>query len=138
MPARCRYLLGLPRSRDYPLTTRRGGGKLTLALPSLRAAPADICRAPICARLGELELWEVVNPDTMDHTIHLHTWYFQLLSRNGRPPPFPPGTTLSTCGPATGSSSWSRSSDFTGRTVYHCHIAEHGDIGMIGVIEVSA
>ena len=28
--------------------------------------------------------------------------------------------------------------DFTGRTVYHCHIAEHGDIGMIGVIEVSA
>jgi len=25
---------------------------------------------------------------------------------------------------------------FTGRTVYHCHILDHEDLGMMGVIEV--
>jgi FtsP/CotA-like multicopper oxidase with cupredoxin domain len=132
LPARLATL-----SRLSPeLATRRR--KLTLALPSLRAAPADICRAPICARLGEVELWEVVNPDTMDHTIHLHTWYFQLLSRNGQPLPFPAWHDTVNLRPGDRVELLVPFRDFTGRTVYHCHIAEHGDIGMIGVIEVSA
>jgi FtsP/CotA-like multicopper oxidase with cupredoxin domain len=118
------------------LATRRR--KLTLALPYLRASPADICRAPICARLGEIELWEVLNPDTMDHTIHLHTWYFQVLSRNGRPPPFPAWHDTVNLRPGDRVELLVPFRDFAGRTVYHCHIAEHGDIGMIGVIEVSA
>jgi FtsP/CotA-like multicopper oxidase with cupredoxin domain len=131
LPAR---LATIPRlSPD--LATRR---KLTLALPSLRTAPADICRAPICARLGETELWEVVNPDTMDHTIHLHTWYFQVLSRNGRPPPFRAWHDTVNLRPGDRVELLVPFRDFTGRTVYHCHIAEHGDIGMMGVIEVSA
>jgi FtsP/CotA-like multicopper oxidase with cupredoxin domain len=83
-------------------------------------------------------LWEVVNPDTMDHTIHLHTWYFQLLSRNGRPPPFRAWHDTVNLGPGDRVELLVPFQDFTGRTVYHCHIAEHGDIGMIGVIEVSA
>jgi FtsP/CotA-like multicopper oxidase with cupredoxin domain len=118
------------------LATRRR--KLTLALPSLRAGPAEICRAPICARLGEVELWEVSNPDTMDHTIHLHTWYFQVLSRNGQPPPFPAWHDTVNLRPGDRVELLVPFRDFTGRTVYHCHIAEHGDIGMIGVIEVTA
>ena len=91
LPAR---LAAVPRLSPDLATRRR---KLTLALPSLRVSPADICRAPICARLGEVELWEVTNPDTMDHTIHLHTWYFQVLSRNGRWPPFRPAISAGTC-----------------------------------------
>ena len=27
-------------------------------------------------------------------------------------------------------------SDFTGKTVYHCHVLEHEDRGMMGVLEV--
>jgi FtsP/CotA-like multicopper oxidase with cupredoxin domain len=26
--------------------------------------------------------------------------------------------------------------DFTGKTVFHCHIVEHEDIGMMGVWEI--
>jgi hypothetical protein len=26
--------------------------------------------------------------------------------------------------------------DFTGRTVFHCHIVEHEDLGMMGVLGV--
>jgi FtsP/CotA-like multicopper oxidase with cupredoxin domain len=131
LPAR---LAAIPRLSPDLATRRR---KLTLALPSLRVAPADICRAPICARLGEVELWEVANPDTMDHTIHLHTWYFQVLSRNGRRPPFPAWRDTVNLRPGDRVELLVPFRDFTGRTVYHCHIAEHGDIGMIGVIEVS-
>jgi FtsP/CotA-like multicopper oxidase with cupredoxin domain len=132
LPAR---LATIPRLSPDLATRRR---KLTLALPSLRTAPGDICRAPICARLGEVELWEVVNPDTMDHTIHLHTWYFQVWSRNGRPPPFRAWQDTINLRPGDRVELLVPFQDFTGRTVYHCHIAEHGDIGMIGVIEVSA
>jgi FtsP/CotA-like multicopper oxidase with cupredoxin domain len=140
-PARARRLplptrlATIPRLSPESATRRR---KLTLALPSLRTAPADICRAPICARLGDTELWEVVNPDTMDHTIHLHTWYFQLLSRNGRPPPFRAWRDTVNLRPGDRVELLVPFRDFAGRTVYHCHIAEHGDIGMMGEIEVSA
>jgi len=30
-----------------------------------------------------------------------------------------------------------RFADIPGRTVYHCHILDHEDLGMMGVIEVS-
>jgi FtsP/CotA-like multicopper oxidase with cupredoxin domain len=132
LPARLAKILTL--SPDIAARRR----KLTLALPSLRTTQADICRAPICARLGEMELWEVVNPDTMDHTLHLHTWYFQIMSRNGRPPPFRAWHDTVNLRPGDRVELLVPFQDFTGRTVYHCHIAEHGDIGMIGVIEVSA
>ena len=39
--------------------------------------------APIQARLGDLELWEITNVDTQDHVFHLHTWPFQLWRRDG-------------------------------------------------------
>ncbi|MFL9456265.1 multicopper oxidase domain-containing protein [Tolypothrix campylonemoides VB511288_2] len=28
--------------------------------------------------------------------------------------------------------------DFTGKTVFHCHISEHEDRGMMGILEVEA
>jgi FtsP/CotA-like multicopper oxidase with cupredoxin domain len=27
--------------------------------------------------------------------------------------------------------------DFTGKLMYHCHILDHEDLGMIGVLEIS-
>jgi FtsP/CotA-like multicopper oxidase with cupredoxin domain len=30
----------------------------------------------------------------------------------------------------------SRFLDFTGKTVYHCHILDHEDAGMMGVVEI--
>ncbi len=37
--------------------------------------------APLRARLGDLELWDVTNVDTQDHVFHLHTWPFQVWRR---------------------------------------------------------
>lgn len=88
--------------------------------------------------LGETEIWQIRNVDTMDHVFHLHTWYFQVLARNGKAPPFRawqdtinlrPGEQVDIAVPFT---------RFSGRSMYHCHIAEHADTGMMTHIEVLA
>lgn len=93
---------------------------------------------PIEARLGDLELWTITNVDTQDHVFHLHTWPFQVWRRDGVPPAYAawrdtidlrPGETVEILVPFR---------DFAGRSVFHCHIAEHGDAGMMGIVEVRA
>ena len=92
--------------------------------------------APLRARLGDLELWDVTNVDTQDHVFHLHTWPFQVWRRDGLEPPYRawrdtvnlrPGERLELLVPFR---------RYPGRSVFHCHIAEHGDAGMMGIVEV--
>lgn len=96
----------------------------------------DEDRVDVRGRAGELEVWEITNPTGMDHPFHLHTYSFQVLSRGGVPEPFPAwkdvvnvraGEVVRIAVPLR---------DFTGKTVFHCHIAEHEDHGMMGVLEV--
>jgi FtsP/CotA-like multicopper oxidase with cupredoxin domain len=82
-----------------------------------------------------VEDWEIVNADLMDHPVHLHTNSFQILDDNGTP-----------------ERAWrdivnvrgkSRRrfrvyfQDFVGRMPYHCHRVYHGDLGMMGVLEIN-
>jgi FtsP/CotA-like multicopper oxidase with cupredoxin domain len=86
---------------------------------------------------GTLEIWEVVNDHTSDHPFHLHSHPVQVLDRDGRPEPFrawrdtvnvPAGSTVRLLVPFREGG--------VGRTVYHCHIVNHEDLGMMGVLEV--
>ena len=92
--------------------------------------------APIAAQQGDLELWEITNVDTQDHVFHLHTWPFRVWRRDGVAAAEPgwrdtinlmPGERVELLVPFR---------DFAGKSVFHCHIAEHGDAGMMGIIEV--
>ncbi|MGM8838509.1 multicopper oxidase domain-containing protein, partial [Thermus sp. 93170] len=96
----------------------------------------DPGRVDIQAKLGTIEVWELVNETEMDHPFHLHTYPFQVLSRDGQPAPYRawkdtvnlrPNETVRIAVPLR---------DFGGITVYHCHIVEHEDRGMMGVLEV--
>ena len=96
----------------------------------------DHDRTDATAELGTLEVWEVVNAHTVDHPFHLHSYRVQVLDVDGRPPPHRAwldtvpvrgGQTVRLAVPFTG---WS------GRTVYHCHIASHEDLGMMAVLDV--
>ena len=86
---------------------------------------------------GTLEIWEVVNDHTSDHPFHLHSHPVQVLDRDGVPDPFrawrdtvnvPARSTVRLLVPFREGG--------TGRTVYHCHIVNHEDLGMMGVLEV--
>ena len=93
-------------------------------------------RVDMTGERDTLEVWEVVNDSDMDHPFHLHVYPFQVLDRNGEPEPFRawrgevnlrPHETVRLGVPLR---------DFTGKAVFHCHIVEHEDRGMMGVLEV--
>ena len=85
---------------------------------------------------GDIEEWTILNTSPMDHPFHLHVWPMQVVEVGGRAVELatwrdvvnvPAGGSIVVRIPFEG---------FTGRTVYHCHILDHEDLGMMGVIEV--
>lgn len=102
--------------------------------------PYDVQRIDITATLGTVEDWELVNldPDRMDHPFHLHVNPFQVRHRNGQPPPYRAwkDTVLVKGGETVGIRIPFRR--FPGKTVFHCHILDHEDLGMMGNIQMTA
>jgi FtsP/CotA-like multicopper oxidase with cupredoxin domain len=92
--------------------------------------------APVVARLGDLELWDITNVDTQDHVFHLHTWPFQVWRRGGVELTDPGWRDTINLVPGERVEILIPFRDFAGRSVFHCHIAEHGDAGMMGIIQV--
>ncbi|ACB00297.1 MULTISPECIES: multicopper oxidase family protein [Cyanophyceae] len=87
-------------------------------------------------RLNDVEDWEIVNTGTMDHPFHVHVNGFQVVSRNGVPEENIAwaDTVLVRVGETVKIRIAFR--DFAGKTVYHCHILDHEDLGMMGQLEI--
>jgi FtsP/CotA-like multicopper oxidase with cupredoxin domain len=84
-----------------------------------------------------VEEWTILNDSPMDHPFHLHVWPMQLLEENGREVDSPTWQDVVNV-PARGSVRVRVAfEDFAGRTVYHCHILDHEDRGMMGVVEAT-
>ncbi len=100
----------------------------------------DHHRVDAAVRLGEIEEWELINTGMMDHPFHLHVHGFQVVAYNGGPPPAALRTWKDTVLLQPGDQLRIRIPfrDFSGRTVFHCHNLDHEDLGMMGLIEVSA
>ncbi len=88
--------------------------------------------------LGTTEEWTVVNTSPMDHPFHLHAWPFHVLAASTGAPPTGVRQDVVLI-PARG---WVRLripfTDYPGRSVYHCHILDHEDHGMMGTVNVHA
>jgi len=109
---------------------------------SINGKKMDINRIDEKIRLGATEIWEISNQSAMmmnmPHSMHLHDVQFHILDRNGRTPPpheqgrkdtvlIPPGEKVRII---------SRFQDYKGIYMYHCHLLEHEDDGMMGQFEV--
>jgi len=94
---------------------------------------------------GTVEEWTILNPTGEWHVFHIHQTDFQVIEKNGAPQPFiglqdtvnvdyqaddasPPGQVKLLID--------FRDPNIIGRFVYHCHILEHEDGGMMAVAEV--
>ena len=87
-------------------------------------------------RVGELQVWEIVNDSPMDHPFHLHGFFFQVLSVDGEPPAFRSWEdTVNVPPKARVRIAW-MPDDRPGEWMYHCHILEHHASGMMGHFEV--
>jgi FtsP/CotA-like multicopper oxidase with cupredoxin domain len=87
-------------------------------------------------RVGELQVWDLVNTSMMDHPFHLHGFFFQVLSVNGRAPAWRSWEDVVNLPPrSTVRIAW-MPDDRPGRWMFHCHILEHHAAGMMAHFEV--
>jgi FtsP/CotA-like multicopper oxidase with cupredoxin domain len=98
----------------------------------------DPKRTDIRVPLGSIEEWTVRNASQELHVFHIHQVPFQVVSINGKPEPFV-GLRDTIDVPIHGEVKIRMA--FTdprivGRFMYHCHILEHEDKGMMATIEV--
>jgi FtsP/CotA-like multicopper oxidase with cupredoxin domain len=93
-------------------------------------------RVDVHARSGAREIWRVRNVDVMDHPFHLHTWHYEVLDVNGRPPPYRARFDMLNVREGAVARLGIHFAGHTGRTLYHCHFAEHADSGMMAVLQV--
>ncbi|WP_404710145.1 multicopper oxidase family protein [Sphingomonas sp. MMS24-J13] len=98
----------------------------------------DPKRVDVKVPLGSIEEWEIRNASEELHVFHIHQLAFQVLSVNGKAQPFQ-GLQDTIDVPIHGSVRIRMA--FTdpiivGRFMFHCHILEHEDKGMMAQIEV--
>jgi FtsP/CotA-like multicopper oxidase with cupredoxin domain len=85
---------------------------------------------------GSVEEWTLTNISPMDHPFHLHVWPMQIVEENGQGMDDVVWQDVVNV-PAHGRVKVRVAfTDFRGRSVYHCHILDHEDLGMMGVIDV--
>ncbi|MBB4942665.1 FtsP/CotA-like multicopper oxidase with cupredoxin domain [Streptosporangium album] len=96
----------------------------------------DPNRVDIRSKLNTVEEWTVRNDSDEEHSFHLHVDDFQLMSINGRPHQGHGWQDTATV-PARGQLVIRiHFTDYTGKTVLHCHILNHEDKGMMAVLEI--
>lgn len=92
---------------------------------------------PVDVENGGLRILDVENASEMDHPFHLHGFFFQVVEKDGAP------VVLDTMGnkdtiiiPAKGHLKLRTRFDEPGHWMYHCHILEHAELGMMGEVHV--
>ncbi len=88
--------------------------------------------------LDSVEEWILLNTGVMDHPFHVHINPFQVISRDGRPEPFRAWKDTVVVRPGEEVRIRTAFRDFPGRTVYHCHILDHEELGMMGTLQIGA
>lgn len=109
-----------------------GGGMMSFTIDGRTFDPD---RLDTSVGAGGIEEWTLVNSSTMDHPAHLHVWPMQVIEDGDRDLIEPTWQDVVNI-PARGQVKVRVAFDgFDGRTVYHCHILDHEDQGMMGTIE---
>ena len=94
-------------------------------VPYERAQPLEV-------RLGETQVWKLVNDTDFAHPFHLHGYFFQVLDE-ARVPEWK--DTISV--PSKSELAIAvKFDERPGMWMYHCHILDHAEIGMMGHLHV--
>lgn len=129
-----RTLRMIPALDTARVTARRS---IVLSQGLINGHTMDMSRVDVRVKLGTTEIWTIENVVGMDHPFHLHGFHFQLLDRNGVP---------------ERDRRWKDTVNIPkhesvrfivyfdahpGRWMFHCHILDHEDHGMMGIFEVT-
>lgn len=109
---------------------------------SLNGRKFDINRVDDNVTLGDIEVWEITTTSSMmmgshGHPFHIHGTQFQVLNRDGDPPNLnEQGWKDTVYVMANETVRIIVRFDYEGLYMYHCHILEHEEAGMMGQLEV--
>ncbi len=104
---------------------------------TINGKPFSMDRVDTVVTGGDTEEWTITNATPIGHPFHIHITDFQVLSITGAPQPFQ-GQMDTVLVPPNGNVVFKITFDprYPGKFVYHCHILNHEDGGMMGTIEV--
>lgn len=114
----------------------RGGGF------TINGKSMDMQRIDETVQVNTTEIWQVENASMMAHPFHIHDVQFRILDRNGRAPDAAEQGLKDTVVvyPGEAVRLLLRFEDYTDADLpymYHCHILEHEDVGMMGQFVVT-
>jgi FtsP/CotA-like multicopper oxidase with cupredoxin domain len=136
LPERLRVIAPLASSSATPNRTVNFGIKYSLRRGMDFVVNGETHRIDEPVRVGELQVWDVVNSTLMDHPFHLHGFFFQVLSVDGVPPAWRSWEDVVNLPPkSTTRIAW-MPDDRPGSWMYHCHILEHHAAGMMAHFDV--
>ena len=115
----------------------RGRGNGMNGMMSINGRSMDMARIDVRVPLGSVEIWEIENATPLAHPFHIHDVQFRVLDRDGEPPLaherglkdtvlVDPGSTVRVI------AEFADFADPKHPYMYHCHILEHEDAGMMG------
>ena len=121
--------------REITLAMGMGGGMGASGMAfTIDGREFDASRVDTSVDLGAIEEWTLVNTSPMDHPFHLHVWPMQVVEYPGASIDRPIWRDVVNLPARSRVRVRIPFEDFTGTTVYHCHILDHEDLGMMGVI----
>lgn len=152
-PARQRFA-GLPAVK--PSTTRNlyfsetnvgtnGPTQFFITLDGQQPRTFDAMNPPaIKTKIGAVEDWTISNRTAEAHAFHIHQIHFLVVAIDGQPVADPPLVDTVTVPNWKGTGPYPnvtlrmdfRDPEIAGKFVYHCHILDHEDGGMMATIEV--
>ena len=119
-------------TRDFVFDKAERGSETTWTIQGQLFDPAVSLAEP---RLGDVELWTFTS--STHHTVHLHLDPFQVVDREGGLNPEDAGWKDSVrLTPNDKVTLAVRFTDYPGRYVFHCHVLEHEDMGMMANFRV--
>jgi FtsP/CotA-like multicopper oxidase with cupredoxin domain len=127
------------RRRVFDLNMHVGGGMMMGGMMGINDQSMDMDRIDVEMAQGEAEIWEI-RANEMAHPFHIHGTSFQVLTVNDTPVDF---ATTGLKDVALANSKVELLVQFNRKAtkerpyMYHCHILEHEDAGMMGQFTVS-
>jgi suppressor of ftsI len=103
---------------------------------TLNGMTFDPNRTDVTMKLGSIEQWTLVNENSEWHTFHIHTNDFQVVSVAGKAVPYVDDQDDVALPPHSHTVILIHPTDFTGKFVFHCHVTQHEDAGMMATVQV--
>jgi FtsP/CotA-like multicopper oxidase with cupredoxin domain len=131
------------KTRQFVLQMGMGMGMRAGNGFTINGRSMDMGRIDERVKLNTTELWDVQNASWMPHPFHVHDVQFRILDRNGKPPAahesgLKDTVLLSPRERVRLLLSFKDYADPDTPYMYHCHILEHEDAGMMGQFVVQS